>query len=1040
MRIALQPKASLLRWMAQHYGMSAEEVGCMLGRSLGGSAFVMFQMVTYTFGRVPLSRLLIAHPHSSSSSVDAHASVAKGGVPPHHDFHANHLADHIYAESMLPKNATATRQPSSLPHGTLDLGDDMHLVDSEPNVALHPPHLSLSTTTAAVGAAAAARPTQLDANTLLTPELGDINSIVVRFTIIPYIALIDAILRVHHILMWHRPAKTMLLFLIVALVTISDFLGVGLLLAVLLQTILILRTALKWYHIPPMQHDGVSLISLLTAKTGYPIYLYHYRNYTINAMVRARLFFLHGLQGDCYYELVLLFHIMRRRQRRVYVVAAILVLVPVLLAVETVVVLSALAMFVGYPLMVYTRCRRGSAALAPPARRRPFWCARTAGREASLAAQQSLHMAHLAWIQYGPLRVVRVVQMVVEDRPAGWTAAGASLTRRESSAASHASWSMSRAHASASLGDGEVASTRRGSGRYSKTHSSPSPLRHGAGSRHVRPSTAMLTTTTTTTSRRVQRDGHEEEEEEKGAVAELNSRSPQPSHPWAVGDDSQTVQHENGSYTLASYTAPPPLHVPMHSSVSPVSSPRVQHTRHRHTAQAAAVSSSEAKHPALERAASVMTSSAFSPTSTATNNNNTTTNSTTPVWIDAALYVPTAAASSSSQPWSNRWGTQPPATAATAAAIVTTTASSSHLFPSYSSSSTSPPPSRLMQTFPSSTALIGATLAFAVIAIQPRQHGAKPAADSSSHMEEEGGRSTSSSVMNSHTAPNTPMVDNLCTRLRRHREAVREVREKIRSNPATADDRRLMHHSSTTRVGTNASAVTMYHSSPRRTAMALGGHSAKYVKETLHLLSYLQKNYRLTSYLSHAPRGLDSAGQSTIRIDSMVQRDWLLSDCEMAGIAQAVMQMPPGSLRVVRVTDSPDCDAETRTLALLAASLLQGFSLPLFSPNRGCRGCAAGVSAKRANRDGNRHESEREGGCALGGAGDAAATTPVYAVVELMSESDRVARLPPPNPCPERLLATLESIWQGAVVGAGEDKPLALVTAKNLLSIISTYC
>lgn len=68
------------------------------------------------------------------------------------------------------------------------------------------------------------------------------------------------------------------------------------------------------------------------------------------------------------------------------------------------------------------------------------------------------------------------------------------------------------------------------------------------------------------------------------------------------------------------------------------------------------------------------------------------------------------------------------------------------------------------------------------------------------------------------------------------------------------------------------------------------------------------------------------------QVNYFVRREWLATANKVDGLSSAVFAMPNSTFSLIKMPGVHGCDREARTMALLAAHLLQGNSFTLFTP------------------------------------------------------------------------------------------------------------
>ncbi|KEG11464.1 hypothetical protein DQ04_02591020 [Trypanosoma grayi] len=179
------------------------------------------------------------------------------------------------------------------------------------------------------------------------------DSSAVRYVLIPYMVLIDTVLRINEALSWRYPMKTLLLLCIVCINLIADIAEMGLMLGLVVEVVTALRMTILFYRLPShVSRSTDTVVSFARRRDNLQAVLYGSHNYIINSMVRARLFFLQGLQSDSYLELAFIFHRVRRAKRTILPCLTAVLLSLTVLSLETLMILFLMAAFLVHPLML----------------------------------------------------------------------------------------------------------------------------------------------------------------------------------------------------------------------------------------------------------------------------------------------------------------------------------------------------------------------------------------------------------------------------------------------------------------------------------------------------------------------------------------------------------------------------------------------------------------------------------------------------------------------------------------------------------------
>ncbi|EPY20227.1 hypothetical protein AGDE_14786 [Angomonas deanei] len=279
--IALQAKQTLSR-LVEELNLNTVATNAMFGKDIGGSAFLTVQVTHYSFGKVPISKLLL-NPTKSDGNTTYQGS----------------------------ENDNTSRTSDRRSHQSRGMGSE----EADPSSQFDSP--------------------------------------VVRFAMIPYIALADFLIRSSDAVSWRNPKKTLVLLLMVLLSMAANLLEAVIVVLFLAMLILTLRTTLSLYHVPPVVSGGRPMVSPLTSAKSPHVYLYGKNNTLFNALIRARLFFAQGLQKDAFYELALIIHTIRRSQRQIVIGVVAIGLSLFLLSVETLILIGIVGAFVVHPISLH---------------------------------------------------------------------------------------------------------------------------------------------------------------------------------------------------------------------------------------------------------------------------------------------------------------------------------------------------------------------------------------------------------------------------------------------------------------------------------------------------------------------------------------------------------------------------------------------------------------------------------------------------------------------------------------------------------------
>ncbi|KAG5493023.1 hypothetical protein GH5_01750 [Leishmania sp. Ghana 2012 LV757] len=182
-----------------------------------------------------------------------------------------------------------------------------------------------------------------------------LNSPAIRFALLPYIALIDVLLRAVDVTSWRVPRKTGMALGAVAIALYSDLFDMLFVLTAALAIVIGLRNISLFYYGPVSEcttsQVAVSLMGV-SGTTNFQPFLFSRENPLLNSLLRARVFFSSGLMEDTYYELALAAHLARRSRRQLVVFGLLVCCGFAFLSVGTVVILLTLGAFTAYPVFV----------------------------------------------------------------------------------------------------------------------------------------------------------------------------------------------------------------------------------------------------------------------------------------------------------------------------------------------------------------------------------------------------------------------------------------------------------------------------------------------------------------------------------------------------------------------------------------------------------------------------------------------------------------------------------------------------------------
>ncbi|ORC93227.1 uncharacterized protein TM35_000011040 [Trypanosoma theileri] len=188
------------------------------------------------------------------------------------------------------------------------------------------------------------------------------SSPVVRFVLVPYIVLIDTLLRINDAVSWRQTSKTLLLLFIIWVVLIADMVDMGLILALVVEVVLALRMTILFYRVPPrIARTTDPVVSVTGRQDRFQAVLYSTHNHIINSMSRARLFFSQGLQSDCYFELTFIFQHVGKMKRMLLLCLTLLLFSFFAFSIETLTIFAFLIVFVVHPIWLrvsFSRLRK----------------------------------------------------------------------------------------------------------------------------------------------------------------------------------------------------------------------------------------------------------------------------------------------------------------------------------------------------------------------------------------------------------------------------------------------------------------------------------------------------------------------------------------------------------------------------------------------------------------------------------------------------------------------------------------------------------
>ncbi|KAG5468095.1 hypothetical protein LSCM1_02064 [Leishmania martiniquensis] len=181
------------------------------------------------------------------------------------------------------------------------------------------------------------------------------NSPAIRCVLIPYIALIDVLLRMADVASWRMPRKTGMALGAVAIAVYSDLFSMLFVSTATLAVISGLRNMSLFYYAPVSDNSAPQVaVSLLGGSgiTNFQPFLYSRENPLLNSLLRARIFFSRGLMEDTYYELALAAHLFRRNRRQLLWFGLAVCCGFAFLSMGMVAVLLTLGAFTAYPVFL----------------------------------------------------------------------------------------------------------------------------------------------------------------------------------------------------------------------------------------------------------------------------------------------------------------------------------------------------------------------------------------------------------------------------------------------------------------------------------------------------------------------------------------------------------------------------------------------------------------------------------------------------------------------------------------------------------------
>lgn len=199
---------------------------------------------------------------------------------------------------------------------------------------------------------------------------GTLNSPAIRFVLLPYVALVDVLLRVADVTSWRVPRKTGMALAAVVIALYSDLFDMLFVLTVALGVLSVFRNISVFCYVPMSDSTAARAAAAPVGGSGvirFQSFLYSRENAFLNSLLRARVFFSRGLMEDTYYELALAAHIARRNRRQLVGLGLAVCCSFAFLSMGTVVIFLTLGAFTAYPVFLNlpsarrrTRRRKGS--------------------------------------------------------------------------------------------------------------------------------------------------------------------------------------------------------------------------------------------------------------------------------------------------------------------------------------------------------------------------------------------------------------------------------------------------------------------------------------------------------------------------------------------------------------------------------------------------------------------------------------------------------------------------------------------------------
>lgn len=185
---------------------------------------------------------------------------------------------------------------------------------------------------------------------------GMIDSPVIRFFFIPYLAAVDVLLRIHVIVAWQNQRKTALLLCALAVAYFADVLLV-ICIALVCSVVLLFFSELAHLYRLPMDE---SIALNITNSDNAHSYLYGRHNKLLNAMVRSYLLYVNGCQEDSFYEIAFVFHLLCKYQHRILSFVFIAGLLQIMMPFTTFCAFCIIVGFMLYPISLCMHIPRSS--------------------------------------------------------------------------------------------------------------------------------------------------------------------------------------------------------------------------------------------------------------------------------------------------------------------------------------------------------------------------------------------------------------------------------------------------------------------------------------------------------------------------------------------------------------------------------------------------------------------------------------------------------------------------------------------------------